>query len=62
MLCASRANEQVVLNELRGSQGVRLQNCELNVGRPKYAFSPVQLRALPEALRPPAATAQSGKA
>ena len=37
---------------LRGPEGVRLQNCELNVGKRAYAFNRLQLECLPEELRP----------
>jgi hypothetical protein len=47
-------------NELRGAQGVRLRNCELNVGRAKYAFNALQVQALPKELRPPTGTAMGG--
>jgi hypothetical protein len=45
-----------ILDELRGPNGVRLQNCELNVGNARYAFNNLQLQALPPMLRPPPAT------
>jgi len=45
---------------MRGVRGLRLGNCELNTGRAKYAFNPLQLKALPAELRPPASTAQGG--
>ena len=47
-------------NELRSFQGVRLRNCELNVGKAKYAFNALQAQALPKELRPPPGTAKSG--
>jgi hypothetical protein len=47
-------------NALRGPQGVRLANCQLNVGRAKYAFNALQLQALPQELRPPPSTASGG--
>ena len=49
-----------VANELRGENGVRLGNCEDNVGRPKYSFNGLQVQALPPDLRPPAHTATGG--
>lgn len=49
-----------VANELRGENGVRLGNCEDNVGRPKYSFNGLQVQALPPDLRPPAHTASGG--
>jgi hypothetical protein len=55
-----RASEPQVLDASRGPEGVRLRNCQANIGRLKYSFSPVQLRALPEELRPPAASALGG--
>jgi len=55
------ADERAVLNALRGVEGVRLRNAELNVGRLKYAFNKLQLEALPQELRPPANTASGGK-
>ena len=36
--------------------GTRLQNCEINTGKPKYAFNELQLPTLPEELRPPPGT------
>jgi hypothetical protein len=50
-----------VLERLRGLDGVRLKNCEVNIGRPKYSFNQLQLQALPTELRPPAHTATGGK-
>lgn len=41
---------------LRGPSGVRLKNCELNVGQSKYAFNALQVQALPQVLRPPTGT------
>jgi inositol polyphosphate-4-phosphatase len=57
-----RASEQTVLDALRGPRGVRLRNARANIGRLKYSFSPVQVRALPAELRPPLSTTQGGKA
>ena len=53
--------EQAVLDELRSWGGVRLRNCELNIGRAKYSFNALQLRNLPPELRPPPATCTGGK-
>jgi len=58
---AAAADERTALNTLRGIEGVRLRNAELNVGRFKYAFNKLQLEALPQELRPPAHTASGGK-
>jgi len=58
---AAAADERKALNALRGIEGVRLRNAELNVGRFKYAFNKLQLEALPQELRPPANTASGGK-
>jgi hypothetical protein len=55
------AHERAVVASLRGLRGVRLANCQLNVGRPKYAFNALQLEALPAELRPPRDTAAGGK-
>jgi inositol polyphosphate-4-phosphatase len=57
----SREREPAVLERLRGLEGVRLRNCEHNVGRPKYSFNQLQLQALPMELRPLANTASGGK-
>lgn len=48
---------QPILDQIRGAKGVRLRNCELNTGRPKYAFNAIQLKALPRELRPAAGQA-----
>jgi hypothetical protein len=53
--------EQEALDRLRGLEGVRLNNCGLNIGRSFYSFNQLQLRALPLELRPPASTATGGK-
>lgn len=45
--------DEHVLAELRAN-GVRLQNCELNTGKPRYAFNALQKQLLPPELRPPA--------
>ena len=58
---AAAADERTALNTLRGIEGVRLRNAELNMGRFKYAFNKLQLEALPQELRPPAHTASGGK-
>jgi len=55
------AQEQEVLDELRGLGGVRLRNCESNIGRAKYSFNALQLQALPSELRPPASMASGGR-
>ena len=44
---------QNVLNMLRSSNGVRLQNCKDNIGKAAYSFSNVQVQALPRELQPP---------
>lgn len=46
-----------LLHSLRGAQGCRLRNCELNTGKAQYAFNSFQALHLPELLRPPAETA-----
>jgi len=46
------SNEQVVLDTLRGLHGVRLRNCEANIGRLKFSFSPVQVRRRSAVSRP----------
>lgn len=38
------AQEQAVLDEIRGLHGVRLRNCEHNTGSAKYAFNQIQLQ------------------
>eukprot|EP00613_Pedinella_sp_CCMP2098_P021665 CAMPEP_0171692996 /NCGR_PEP_ID=MMETSP0991-20121206/6392_1 /TAXON_ID=483369 /ORGANISM="non described non described, Strain CCMP2098" /LENGTH=767 /DNA_ID=CAMNT_0012281373 /DNA_START=514 /DNA_END=2817 /DNA_ORIENTATION=+ len=53
--------ERTALEMLRGLNGVRLRNAELNIGRPKFAFNQLQLEALPMELRPPIATCGGGK-
>ena len=45
-----------VRNQLR-SQGVRLENAFKNIGKKKYAFSNLQLRAIPEEYRAPSSVA-----
>ncbi len=55
------ALEKELIAELRGPRGVRLRNCELNVGKAKYAFNDLQQMALPTELRPPPHTASGGK-
>jgi hypothetical protein len=52
---------QKVLDELRSIRGVRLRNCEANIGVPKYAFNLVQMKAFPPELRAPAGTAGGTK-
>ena len=54
--------ERVVLEELRGPKGVRLQNCLANVGKAKYAFNKLQVKALPLELRPPSVAVSGGGA
>jgi len=44
-----------IANVLR-TNGVRLQNCELNTGKLAYAFNSLQVSQLPEELRPPASS------
>jgi inositol polyphosphate-4-phosphatase len=51
---------QNVLNLLRGVNGVRLQNCKDNIGRPKFSFNAMQVKALPRELRPPLWTIGGG--
>ena len=51
---SSEGEEAAVLEELRGPRGVRLRNCEANVGKLRYAFNALQVQALPAELRPPA--------
>jgi inositol polyphosphate-4-phosphatase len=41
------AQEQAVLDDLRGIEGVRLRNCEANVGKPFYSFNPLQVSFIP---------------
>ena len=48
-------------NNLRGKQGVRLENCRLNTGKAKYAFNSVQQTYLPDELKPPKETAGDNK-
>ena len=50
---------QMIIDELRGNDGVRLCNAEANTGSKKFAFNSVQVQALPKELRPPF-TAVSG--
>ena len=50
---------QMIIDELRGNDGVRLCNAEANTGSKKFAFNSVQVKALPKELRPPI-TAASG--
>lgn len=56
-----RYHEQHILDQLRGHNGVRLKNCVLNIGKPKYSFNSVQIRTLPPELRPPPVTAAAGE-
>ena len=57
---AAHALALKLADELRGPHGVRLGNCEDNIGRPKYSFNGLQVQALPPDLRPPAHTATGG--
>ena len=40
--------------------GARLENCQKNIGKPRYAFNAFQQRMLPHVYRPPVAV--TGKA
>ena len=55
-----RSREQECLDALRGPSGVRLRNAQVNTGKLRYAFNPLQLQALPKVLRPPQPTAAGG--
>jgi len=59
---AGSTDEGAVLERLRGIKGVRLRNCEQNIGRPSYSFNALQVKALPAELRPPLSTCAGGKA
>jgi hypothetical protein len=60
MCFCGRSDEGAVLLRLRGLLGVRLRNCEQNIGAPKYSFNQLQVQALPQELRPPHDTCASG--
>ena len=47
-------------NHLR-EHGVRLRNCQLNVGKAQYAFNKLQVSALPRELKPPLSVIKTGK-
>lgn len=49
-----------VTNQLR-SEGVRKENAFRNIGKSKFAFNPLQLRAIPEVYRAPATAISSGQ-
>ena len=42
--------------DLFRAQGVRLRNCFMNVGKPRYAFNFFQRKMLPKEYRPPKET------
>ncbi|KAK0420803.1 hypothetical protein QR680_014899 [Steinernema hermaphroditum] len=42
--------------------GVRLENCRKNIGKPIFSFSPFQMHFIPKELRPPAGTYAQGVA
>ena len=52
---------QNLLNLLRGTTGVRLQNCKDNIGHACFSFNRVQLQTLPRELQPPPWTIGSAK-
>ena len=54
-------HEGSTLARLRGLEGVRLRNCEANIGRAKYSFNQIQFKSLPVELRPPTETAFGGE-
>ncbi|TKR64344.1 hypothetical protein L596_024898 [Steinernema carpocapsae] len=58
-LPASQINDMIVC--LRRN-GVRLENCRKNVGKPIFSFSPFQMHFIPKELRPPAGTYAQGVA
>jgi len=51
----SDAATLTIAGELR-QNGVRLRNCEINIGKAAYAFNALQIETLPEAMRPPPGT------
>ena len=50
---AGAVTKQSVLELLRGVNGVRLQNCNHNIGKAVFSFNKVQVAALPSELKPP---------
>ncbi|XP_075245814.1 uncharacterized protein LOC142339564 isoform X2 [Convolutriloba macropyga] len=44
----------VIVDSLR--RGVRLRNCKMNVGQPRYKFTGINMRLMPEELKPPEGT------
>ena len=51
--CSDAAQEQAVLDPLRGPTGVRLQNAGDNIGKMAFSFNQLQVKALPLELQPP---------
>ena len=46
---------EAVSKIMRRESGVRLQNCQLNTGKARFAFNTIQRQLLPAELRPPKA-------
>ena len=57
---AGAVTKQSVLELLRGVNGVRLQNCNHNIGKAVFSFNKVQVAALPSELKPPLWTIGGG--
>ena len=62
VVLAEQSAEQSILAVLRGIHGVRLKNCGENIGKAKFSFNRLQVRALPKELRPPLYVIGGGKA
>ena len=56
----STAQHLALANQLRGTEGVRLRNCEINTGKASYAFNAIQVTQLPNSLKPPEGTYGGG--